>query len=361
METDSFNVRSFKLGVRPEQPVPILIAALREGMLKLAGREGDGAIINWLSADDVSTVAPIVQAAGDGTRQGGRGPHLRGAHRRRRHGARHGPLRHRRLPQRAGLRRLPRLAGPRRGARRDVAALEGGRPQGAPWRPSPTRWSTTSSCGARRRSAASTSSATSTTASPPRRWPSSRSASTPARPSATSPRSEPAMSRWVARGSRRGGCSWDVAVPVSATRQADPGAPACSPDGPPVVFSGSVSSPRTPRPTGPCRSRWRPGTTRVEVGYRWDDVVPLPDLPVSSLVQTVLDLGLWDEGGVGTPAGFRGWSGSRQGKTADGPGADLGAGRHRRARLPARPGASRAPGTSTSASPPSRRSAPPTR
>jgi probable F420-dependent oxidoreductase len=67
METDSFNVRGFKLGVRPEQPVPILIAALREGMLELAGREGDGAIVNWLSADDVTTVAPIVQAAGDGS------------------------------------------------------------------------------------------------------------------------------------------------------------------------------------------------------------------------------------------------------------------------------------------------------
>ena len=53
METPSFKVRSFKLGVRVEQPVPILIAALREGMLKLAGREGDGAIINWLGADDV--------------------------------------------------------------------------------------------------------------------------------------------------------------------------------------------------------------------------------------------------------------------------------------------------------------------
>ncbi len=66
METPSFAVRSFKLGVRPEQPVPILIAALREGMLRLAGREGDGAIINWLSADDVRTVAPIVQAAGEG-------------------------------------------------------------------------------------------------------------------------------------------------------------------------------------------------------------------------------------------------------------------------------------------------------
>src|SRR3546814_20097374 len=67
MQTDSFDVRSFKLGVRPEQPVPILIAALREGMLKLAGREGDGAIINWLGADDVAKVAPIVQGAGDGS------------------------------------------------------------------------------------------------------------------------------------------------------------------------------------------------------------------------------------------------------------------------------------------------------
>ena len=66
-EFDTFSVRGFKLGMMPEQPVPILVAALREGMLRLAGREGDGAIINWLSADDVATVAPIVQAAGDGT------------------------------------------------------------------------------------------------------------------------------------------------------------------------------------------------------------------------------------------------------------------------------------------------------
>jgi alkanesulfonate monooxygenase SsuD/methylene tetrahydromethanopterin reductase-like flavin-dependent oxidoreductase (luciferase family) len=53
--------------VVPTEPVPILVAALREGMLRLAGREGDGAIVNWLSADDVSTVAPIVhKAAPDG-------------------------------------------------------------------------------------------------------------------------------------------------------------------------------------------------------------------------------------------------------------------------------------------------------
>ena len=63
---ETFSVRSFKLGVVPEQPVPLLIAALRPGMLRLAGREGDGAIINWLSADDVATVAPHVHAGGPG-------------------------------------------------------------------------------------------------------------------------------------------------------------------------------------------------------------------------------------------------------------------------------------------------------
>ncbi|MCU0267465.1 MAG: LLM class F420-dependent oxidoreductase [Acidimicrobiales bacterium] len=62
---DTFSVKGFRLGVRLEQQPPILVAALREGMLKLAGREGDGAIINWLSADDVARVAPIVRAQGD--------------------------------------------------------------------------------------------------------------------------------------------------------------------------------------------------------------------------------------------------------------------------------------------------------
>ena len=62
----TFSVDGFRCGVVPEQRPPILVAALREGMLRLAGREGDGAIINWLSAGDVATVAPIVQAAAGG-------------------------------------------------------------------------------------------------------------------------------------------------------------------------------------------------------------------------------------------------------------------------------------------------------
>ncbi len=59
-EYETFKVSGFKLGLAVAEQPPILIAALREGMLKLAGREGDGAIINWLTADDVSTVAPFV-------------------------------------------------------------------------------------------------------------------------------------------------------------------------------------------------------------------------------------------------------------------------------------------------------------
>ena len=59
-EFDTFKVKGFKLGRAPSSVPPILVAALRPGMLKLAGAEGDGAIINWLSADDVKQVAPIV-------------------------------------------------------------------------------------------------------------------------------------------------------------------------------------------------------------------------------------------------------------------------------------------------------------
>jgi probable F420-dependent oxidoreductase len=62
-EYETFAVKGFRLGIRIDEMPPILVAALRPGMLRLAGRDGDGAIINWLSADDVKTVVPHV---GDG-------------------------------------------------------------------------------------------------------------------------------------------------------------------------------------------------------------------------------------------------------------------------------------------------------
>jgi len=59
-EYDTFKVKGFRLGRKPPEVPPILVGALRPGMLRLGGREGDGAIINWLSADDVKQVAPEV-------------------------------------------------------------------------------------------------------------------------------------------------------------------------------------------------------------------------------------------------------------------------------------------------------------
>jgi len=63
-EWPSFAVRGFRLGNAPEQAPPVLVAGLRPGMLRLAGRDGDGAIINWLTSDDVRAVAPHVREYG---------------------------------------------------------------------------------------------------------------------------------------------------------------------------------------------------------------------------------------------------------------------------------------------------------
>ena len=51
---ETFEIHGFKLS-RPvlERP-PILLGALRPGLLRLAGEEADGAILNWLAAGDVA-------------------------------------------------------------------------------------------------------------------------------------------------------------------------------------------------------------------------------------------------------------------------------------------------------------------
>jgi probable F420-dependent oxidoreductase len=63
---DTFKVDGFRLAIKPEIKPTILVAALREGMLKLGAREADGVIINWLSADDVSKVVKVVTDAAGG-------------------------------------------------------------------------------------------------------------------------------------------------------------------------------------------------------------------------------------------------------------------------------------------------------
>ncbi|MGV9764988.1 LLM class F420-dependent oxidoreductase [Micromonospora tulbaghiae] len=52
---DTFAVRRFALERTPSVPPPVLLAALRPGMLRLAAAEADGVILNWLAADDVPT------------------------------------------------------------------------------------------------------------------------------------------------------------------------------------------------------------------------------------------------------------------------------------------------------------------
>jgi probable F420-dependent oxidoreductase len=60
---ETFEVHGFKLSRPVVEHPPILLGALRPGMLRLAGREADGAILNWLAASDV---AQCRKEVGDG-------------------------------------------------------------------------------------------------------------------------------------------------------------------------------------------------------------------------------------------------------------------------------------------------------
>lgn len=55
-EYETFSVSRFRLERPPQPPPQIMIAALRPGMLRMATREADGAITNWLAPTDVPKV-----------------------------------------------------------------------------------------------------------------------------------------------------------------------------------------------------------------------------------------------------------------------------------------------------------------
>jgi probable F420-dependent oxidoreductase len=57
----TLSVDGFRLARPPAQPVPIYVAALRAGMLQVAGEVADGVILNWLAAGDVSRVVGVVR------------------------------------------------------------------------------------------------------------------------------------------------------------------------------------------------------------------------------------------------------------------------------------------------------------
>jgi probable F420-dependent oxidoreductase len=60
---ETFAVNGYRLSRPPAQAVPIHVAALREGMLRLAGEVADGVCLNWLSAGDVRRAVDIVHAS----------------------------------------------------------------------------------------------------------------------------------------------------------------------------------------------------------------------------------------------------------------------------------------------------------
>ena len=62
-EGKTFSVDGFRLTRPAPEPVPIHVAALRSGMLKVAGEVADGCIINWLSAEDVKKSVTVVREA----------------------------------------------------------------------------------------------------------------------------------------------------------------------------------------------------------------------------------------------------------------------------------------------------------
>ena len=59
----SFHLDGARLGRLPRPAPLIFVAALREKMLRLAGGEADGVILNWLSAGDVTKVTPVAKEA----------------------------------------------------------------------------------------------------------------------------------------------------------------------------------------------------------------------------------------------------------------------------------------------------------
>jgi probable F420-dependent oxidoreductase len=60
---ETITVDGFRLSRVPSRPVPIHIAALRPGMLRVAGEVGDGVILNWLAPEDVPKCVAVVREA----------------------------------------------------------------------------------------------------------------------------------------------------------------------------------------------------------------------------------------------------------------------------------------------------------
>jgi probable F420-dependent oxidoreductase len=56
---ETFAVHGFRLDAAPEVPPALALAALRPGMIKLAARESDAVLTNWLAPEDVPQVRAV--------------------------------------------------------------------------------------------------------------------------------------------------------------------------------------------------------------------------------------------------------------------------------------------------------------
>jgi len=61
----TLTVDGFRLSRPPATPPPIYVAALRAGMLALAGELADGVILNWLAPEDVPRCVDVVREAAE--------------------------------------------------------------------------------------------------------------------------------------------------------------------------------------------------------------------------------------------------------------------------------------------------------
>ena len=68
---ETITVDGFRLSRPPSRPVPIHVAALRPGMLSVAGEVADGVILNWLAPEDVPRCVAVVREA---AKRAGRDP-----------------------------------------------------------------------------------------------------------------------------------------------------------------------------------------------------------------------------------------------------------------------------------------------
>ena len=63
VDTERIHIHGLRLSRPPAGDVPLYVAGLRAGMLRLAGRMGDGVMINWLAPTDVPKVVSIAKQA----------------------------------------------------------------------------------------------------------------------------------------------------------------------------------------------------------------------------------------------------------------------------------------------------------